>query len=84
MDVQQFIELCNARLERVDERRQQRQPAPRKQPAKCGAFARSTGNSCQKKALANGRCRNHGGVEYGAEDAGGEGKGSGEPKTKQD
>ena len=32
---------------------------------KCEAHARSTGNPCQAKALANGRCRNHGGLSTG-------------------
>ncbi len=32
---------------------------------KCGAYARSTGQPCQAKALANGRCRNHGGLSTG-------------------
>ena len=32
---------------------------------RCGAFARSTGHSCQAKALANGRCKNHGGMSTG-------------------
>ena len=32
---------------------------------RCGAFARSTGLPCQAKALANGRCRNHGGLSTG-------------------
>ena len=32
---------------------------------KCGAYARSTGNPCQAKALANGRCRLHGGLASG-------------------
>ena len=32
----------------------------------CGAHARSTGNPCQAKALANGRCKNHGGFSKGA------------------
>lgn len=31
----------------------------------CGAFARSTGKPCQCKALANGRCRFHGGLSTG-------------------
>jgi len=35
------------------------------QKIKCGAYARSTGNSCQAKALANGRCKNHGGLSTG-------------------
>ena len=33
---------------------------------KCGAYARSTGNPCQAKALANGKCKNHGGCSSGA------------------
>ena len=32
---------------------------------KCGAYARSTGQPCQAKALANGRCKNHGGMSTG-------------------
>jgi len=32
---------------------------------KCGAYARSTGNPCQAKALTNGRCKNHGGLSTG-------------------
>ena len=32
---------------------------------KCGAHARSTGQPCQAKALANGRCKNHGGMSTG-------------------
>lgn len=32
---------------------------------KCGAHARSTGMPCQAKALANGRCSNHGGLSTG-------------------
>ena len=32
---------------------------------RCGAHARSTGNPCQAQALANGRCRNHGGLSTG-------------------
>lgn len=31
----------------------------------CGAYARSTGNPCQANALANGRCKNHGGLSTG-------------------
>jgi hypothetical protein len=31
----------------------------------CGAYARSTAQPCQAKALANGRCRNHGGLSTG-------------------
>jgi len=32
----------------------------------CGAYARSTGNPCQAKAMPNGRCRVHGGLSQGA------------------
>ena len=32
---------------------------------KCGAYARTTGNPCQAKALANGKCKNHGGMSTG-------------------
>ena len=32
---------------------------------KCGAYARTTGNPCQAKALTNGRCKNHGGLSTG-------------------
>jgi hypothetical protein len=31
----------------------------------CGAYARSTGQPCQAKALPNGRCKNHGGLSTG-------------------
>jgi len=36
-----------------------------KKKVKCGAYARSTGNPCQAKALANGRCVRHGGMSSG-------------------
>lgn len=36
-----------------------------RQKIKCGAYARSTGNPCQGKALVNGRCKNHGGMSTG-------------------
>jgi len=36
-----------------------------RQKVKCGAYARSTGNPCQAKALPNGRCKNHGGMSTG-------------------
>jgi hypothetical protein len=36
-----------------------------RQKLKCGAHARTTGNPCQAKALANGRCKNHGGMSTG-------------------
>lgn len=31
----------------------------------CGAYARTTGQSCQATALGNGRCKNHGGLSTG-------------------
>jgi hypothetical protein len=31
----------------------------------CGAHARTTGLPCKAKALANGRCKNHGGMSTG-------------------
>lgn len=31
----------------------------------CGAYARTTRQPCQAPALANGRCRNHGGLSTG-------------------
>lgn len=31
------------------------------EPAKCGAYARSSGEPCKQYALANGRCHYHGG-----------------------
>ena len=36
-----------------------------RQKTKCGAYARSTGNPCQAKAMRNGRCKNHGGMSTG-------------------
>ena len=36
-----------------------------RQKIKCGAYARTTGNPCQAKALANGRCGRHGGMSTG-------------------
>lgn len=35
-------------------------------PPRCGAHARSTGESCKAKAMENGKCRNHGGMSTGA------------------
>eukprot|EP01041_Mallomonas_annulata_P037744 gene37744-61104_t len=40
--------------------------AEMRQKIKCGAYARSTGNPCQAKALPNGKCRLHGGLSRGA------------------
>jgi len=36
-----------------------------KKKVKCGAYARSTGNPCQAKALSSGRGKNHGGLSTG-------------------
>ena len=36
-----------------------------KKRVKCRVYARSTGNPCQAKALANGGCKNHGGLSTG-------------------
>ena len=41
---------------------------------RCGAFARSTGKPCRMKALANGRCRLHGGLSTGPKSAEGKQK----------
>jgi len=40
---------------------------------RCGAYARTTGRPCKKIAMANGRCRNHGGKSL---------KGIGSPRYK--
>ena len=40
-------------------------PKPRMAKVQCGAYARSTGQPCKAKALANGRCKNHGGLSTG-------------------
>ncbi len=37
-----------------------------RQKVKCGAYARSTGQPCQAKAMSNSKCRNHGGLSTGA------------------
>ena len=37
-----------------------------RQKIKCEAHARTTGKPCQAKALANGKCRLHGGLSRGA------------------
>jgi hypothetical protein len=39
----------------------------------CGAWAKSRNRSCQRKALENGRCPNHGGMSTGPTTPGGEG-----------
>ena len=81
LDVQRILEQSNARLDRAEARRQQaydrlqqRKTAKLKREAKCGAFARSTGELCQRKPLANGRCRNHGGLSTGPKTAEGKAK----------
>jgi len=40
-------------------------PSRKSDRPRCGAHARSTGKPCQRKALANGRCRQHGGLSTG-------------------
>ena len=64
MDIaDQLLAEHEAWLERI-----RRRPAPRirrKDRPRCGAYARSTGNPCKAKALANGRCKNHGGLSTG-------------------
>ena len=37
----------------------------KKTKSQCGAEARTTGLPCKAKALANGRCKNHGGMSTG-------------------
>ena len=49
---------------------------------KCEAHARSTGHPCQAKALANGRCKNHGGMSTGPRTADGK-KAIGEATAKR-
>ena len=49
---------------------------------KCEAHARSTGKPCQAKALANGRCKNHGGMSTGPRTADGK-KAIGEATAKR-
>ena len=61
--VDQLLAEHEAWRERVS-----RRPAPqvrRKDKPRCGAYARSTGQSCKAIALANGKCRNHGGLSTG-------------------
>ncbi len=41
---------------------------------RCGAHARTTGCPCRAKALANGRCKNHGGLSTGPKTAEGKKK----------
>lgn len=36
------------------------------QHPRCGAFCRTTGGTCRNAAMANGRCRMHGGMSTGA------------------
>ncbi len=48
---------------------------------RCGAFARTTGKPCKRKALSNGRCPNHGGLSTGPKTP--EGKAKALSKLKQ-
>ena len=38
---------------------------PMQEPWRCGAHARTTGKPCRSPAMANGRCRMHGGKSTG-------------------
>ncbi len=42
------------------------QPLPMHLSPRCGAHSRQTGNPCRNGAMANGRCRMHGGKATGA------------------
>jgi hypothetical protein len=59
-DYDRMLERLDA--EKVASRRINRSKRSRQ---RCGAFARSTGKPCRMKALANGRCRLHGGLSTG-------------------
>jgi len=41
---------------------------------RCGAFARTTGKPCKRKALDSGRCPNHGGLSTGPRTSAGKAK----------
>ena len=49
----------------AEEAASKRVVASKRSRRKCGAHARSTGKPCQAKALANGRCKLHGGLSTG-------------------
>jgi len=68
MDIQKILNKFDKKMERKElerNRLQQLLANRKKRLTKCGAFARSTGKPCQRKPLANGRCRNHGGLSTG-------------------
>lgn len=58
--IQRFLAKANARIDFKN-----KPPVVWKCPKKCGALARSTGKPCQRQAMKNGRCRNHGGMSTG-------------------
>jgi hypothetical protein len=58
--IQRFLAKANARMEFRN-----KPVVAWRSPKKCGALARSTGKPCRRKALLNGRCRNHGGMSTG-------------------
>lgn len=58
--IERFLAKANARLEYRN-----RPPVSWQYQKKCGALARSTGKPCERKAMRNGRCRNHGGLSTG-------------------
>ena len=49
-------------------------PKRKRNRPRCGAYARSAGHPCKAQALANGRCRNHGGMSTGPKTAEGKAK----------
>jgi hypothetical protein len=59
-----MVAIEGSRVKRVLHQDRQTQTQPGEQRL-CGAFARSTGTQCQRQGLANGRCRNHGGLSSG-------------------
>jgi hypothetical protein len=56
------------------ERRKPAAPKRKRNRPRCGAYARSTGSPCKAQALANGRCRNHGGMSTGPKTSAGKAK----------
>jgi len=67
-----FLRLLAKANARMDFRN--RPPVAPKYRTRCGAFARSTGKPCRRFALANGKCRNHGGLSKGPITADGKAK----------
>lgn len=58
--IERFLAKASERLQRSN------QPIfVVRRPKLCGARARSSGKPCRRKARANGKCRNHGGLSTG-------------------